>query len=308
MALAIRRTASVASYSASYLDHLDSYQYEALCPGVPLVIDLHNVYSTLVHRTGTESRRPYSWYLHREAQLLAQVERRAVNRASLVLAVSDQDAKHFRSLGAKNVCVVPNGVDCQLYERLPIAAANAAPVILFVGAMSWPPNVSAARFLARDAFPAIVKQFPAARLRIIGRDPTPEVVNLARLPGVEVLGRVADMVPHLEHAHILAVPLEAGGGTRLKILEAFAAGIPVVSTAVGLEGIAAEPDREVMVSERATFAETIVELLRDPDRASRMGTAARELARRRYDWSVVGRILCDAVAAVIDRVPAAMYG
>jgi glycosyltransferase involved in cell wall biosynthesis len=222
--------------------------------------------------------------------------------------VSDPDAAHFRTLGARRVCVVPNGVDCSLYARLPAAVKAGPPVVLFVGAMAWKPNISAAAFLARRVFPAVLQRFPAARLRIIGRDPAPEVTALSSLPGVEVLGRVADMVPHLEQAHCLAVPLDAGGGTRLKILEAFAAGVPVVSTSVGLEGIAAVPGREAVVAEREHFAETLIDFLASPAQTGRVAVAARELALRRYDWSVVGESLDNAVAPLIERAPAAAYG
>jgi len=138
---------------------------------------------------------------------------------------------------------------------------------------------------------------PEARLRIVGRDAGPEVHALSRLEGVEVTGTVPDVMPHLAEAHMLAVPLDAGGGTRLKILEAFAAGLPVVSTPLGAEGIDAIHGRDIWLASRAHFADGIVNLLKSRRRAASLATHARQLVIDKYDWSAIGQIACAAVAA-----------
>lgn len=275
--------------SIFYLDHLDSFLYRSLGPGIPCALDLHNVYSSLVERTAEEQSSAWRRrYLKREARLLARAEARAVRSADVVFAVSRDDARVFEAAGARGVNVIPNGVDCGKYQELPTERRGEAPVILFVGLMSWGPNAAAAEHLARTILPLVRARVPGARLRILGRDPAAAVVDLAQLPGVEVTGAVPDMIPHLREAHILAAPLQSGGGTRLKILEAFAAGLPVVSTPIGCEGLGAVAGTHLIIAERADFADAIASLLQDETRRIRLAEAARRLARERFDWSPIG--------------------
>ena len=115
----------------------------------------------------------------------------------------------------------------------------------------------------------------------------------------EVHADVPEIGPYLERASLLAVPLDSGGGTRLKILEAFAAGLPVVSTAVGAEGIDARHDEHLLLAERDRFAAMLLEAFADPARTTRLATAARALARAQYDWPMVGARACDAVLDLV---------
>lgn len=284
-----------------YLDHLDSFMYSPTAPGVLTVCDLHNVYSLLTARAAIEQE--YSFrraYLKREGRLLAKTEARVAAHGDLLFSVSEQEADYFRRLGGRRVCVVPNGVECDRYADLPTERSAGPPVIMYIGTMSWPPNSAAARYLALQVLPALQQRLPDARVRIVGRDPPPEVADLRRHPGVEVTGRVDDILPHLRDAHVLAVPLESGGGTRLKILEAFAAGLPVISTPVGCEGIAAEPDRHLCVAPRERFAEALISLLLSPQRRREMAEAARRLARNVYDWRIVGQTAVDAIESACE--------
>jgi glycosyltransferase involved in cell wall biosynthesis len=285
-----------------YLDHLDSLVFRPILGSAPWVIDLHNVYSCLARRAADQQRGRWARrYLRREATLLERMERRAAHAAAALLVVSEEDRRHFAALGAgdRRVVVVPNGVDCAAYEALPLGRPQGTPVLLYVGAMSWDPNVRAAQFLAGTVLPLVRARYPDARLRLVGRDPTAEVRALGRWPGVEVTGTVPDVVPYLRAAHVLAVPLEAGGGTRLKILEAFAAGLPVVSTPVGCEGLRVAHGEHLVIAGRDHFAAELLALLNDPARATRLAERARALAHDLYDWCTVGEAVCAAVAAVI---------
>jgi glycosyltransferase involved in cell wall biosynthesis len=278
-----------------YLDHLDGVLYRKAGADIPAVIDLHNVYSLLVRRTGDEQTNPLKkLFLRREARLLDRVERRAARECSALFSVSMQEAEHFRALGASSVHTIPNGVDCAAFAELP-AGRPGPPVVMLLGTMSWGPNAAAARFLAREVLPAVRARIPDAVLAIVGRDPPPDLLALNGTPGIEVTGRVPDVKPYLLRASLLAVPLDAGGGTRLKILEAFAAGLPVVSTAVGAEGIDAEPGKHYVLAERPAFANAIASLLADSASATRMAERARELAVAVYDWSRIGRMAVEVV-------------
>jgi polysaccharide biosynthesis protein PslH len=289
-----------------YLDHLDSYLFHDLAPQTPRLVDMHNVYSLLVERMAAEARSPVkrTWFM-RDAKALDRIEREVAAEAECLFSVSDEEADHFRRLGARNVHVIPNGVDCATYSGLGQADGHraSAPVILYSGTLSWTPNAEAARFLAEQAMPVVRASRPDVTLRIVGRDPTPEVRALANLPGVEVLANVPDMKPHLAEAHLLAVPLESGGGTRLKILEAFAAGLPVVSTPVGCEGLRVSQDREILIADRLAFPQALLALIAEPARAARLAAAARHLAETEYDWSVIGADACDAIDALLISRP-----
>lgn len=297
----LARQAAIEQPDLYYLDHLDSLVYSNLGGMSPIVLDLHNVYSLLVRRVSREQR---SWwkrlYLEREASLLARIESHAVKRAGGIMTVSHEEAVHFRQLGASTITVVPNGVDCPLFEDLPTGREEKSFLILYVGDMSWGPNIGAAVFLAHEVLPKLRGRLPRVRLRIVGRNPAPEVKSLARLPGIEVTGGVPSIKPHLLDAQVLAVPLDSGGGTRLKILEAFAAGLPVVSTSVGCEGLLVDHETHLLVAERDHFADELLRLLSESPLAHRLATRARDLARDRYDWTIVGEAACDLASELIN--------
>ena len=285
-----------------YFDHLDSYVYRSVtdrASGFRTAIDLHNVYSLLASRAGVDQpSRVRRLFLQHQSRLLANVERDAARSCDVVMAVSDSEADHFRSLGATGVFTVPNGVDCAAFDDLP-EGRDGPPTIAFLGTMSWGPNATAAKFLALDVLPAVRQQIPPARLLILGRDPPRDVTALAGQPGVTVTGTVPEVKPFLREATLLAVPLEAGGGTRLKILEAFAAGLPVVSTAIGAEGIAATPGTHFVLAERPDFAAALVGLLTNTEARTALAREARALARARYDWRRIGALATAAVASLV---------
>jgi glycosyltransferase involved in cell wall biosynthesis len=292
-----------------YLDHLDSLVYADAVPDVPVVIDLHNVYSRLASRAADEvPGRIRRRYLAGEARLLVERELAAAQRAHTIMAVSDDDARYFSALGTARVVVVPNGVDCSAYAGAS-AVRPGPPTLLYVGALDWPPNASAARLLATDVLASVRQRLPAARVMIVGKNPPPDVLALATSqPHVEVAGNVRDVVPYFRSAHVLAVPLEAGGGTRLKILEAFAAALPVVSTPVGCEGIDGVHDEHLLVADRPAFADAIVQVLLDPAAAHERAARAQQLVQEAYDWSAVGRRALDAVSCASTAIgsPAAI--
>jgi glycosyltransferase involved in cell wall biosynthesis len=235
------------------------------------------------------------------------VERGAVSAADLVFAVSQADADHFTGIGAQALELVPNGVDCAVYDGLPTGRPQcASPVILYTGVLSWEPNAESARFLATSVLPEVRRRIPDAALAIVGRAPSEDLKMLNQLPGVSVHASVPSLLPYLERAHVVAVPLSSGGGTRLKILEAFAAGVPVVSTSIGCEGLQVADGRELVVAERDVFAQQVVALLTDTARAARLAAMGRGLVRRTYDWPVVGHTASTAVERLIHRPQSAV--
>lgn len=280
-----------------WLDHIDSLQFKP--PRAKAVIDLHNIYSLILDRMAGECGNPVKrMVLRGEAKRLAAMERRAM-ACDAVIAVSDSEAAHFRKLGGRIVIVAPNGVDCGAFQELPTGRMNAKPAILFLGTMNWGPNVSAAIALASEIFPKVRTAMPEAELWLVGKDPC-ETVKALSGNGVTVSGSVPSILPYLKEAAVMAVPLDAGGGTRLKILEAFAAGLPVISTAVGAEGIDATPGEHFILAERDGMAAAILRLLCDPSDGVSLAENARSLASGTYDWQRIGAVCVETVQRLVS--------
>lgn len=299
MRLTIAQALADAPPDLVYLDHLDPYAFRPLFPRAPILVDFHNLYGRLAQRVATERAGVAGRYLAREARLLSRMEARAARDARAVMAVSAEEADEFTRLGAARVTLVPNGVDCAAYAYLPVGRTPDPPVLIYIGALSWVPNAVASEYLARTVLPEVRREHPGAVLKLVGRDPGPTVCALAEMPGVEVHGNVPDVGVYLTQASVLAVALDSGGGTRLKILEAFAAGLPVVSTPVGCEGIDAVHGEHLWVAGYDAFAEGVMAALADPAGATARAARARELVMRRYDWSTLGDRACDAIAQAV---------
>lgn len=296
---AVKRELSADLPDTAWLDHIDSLLFEPLArrAGVPCIIDLHNVYSLILDRLAAESGNPLKrWLFRGEARRLARMECRAAARCRTLIAVSESEASHYRGLGGRDVRVAPNGVDTAAFAHLPAGRPDARPAILFVGTMDWGPNERAALCLAKEIFPNVRREIPHAELWLVGREPS-AAVRAAAGPGVAVTGPVAELERSLRDAALTAVPLESGGGTRLKILEAFAAGLPVISTRVGMEGIAAQSGTHFLQAERNEMATAIIQLLKNPSEGMRLAAAARALVCKQYDWKQIGGVCVGAVQA-----------
>lgn len=265
---------------------------------IPSVLFQHNVESVLWRRQAAHEP---NWIRRAafsiEAAKMDRYERAALRRFPRVIAVSERDGQEMaRMSGVARLSVVPTGVDVERYRGAQGGRAR-QPLVMFLGSMDWEANVDAVEYFCRDIWPAVTAAVPAARFRIVGRHPHPRVLKLAS-ESVEVIGSVPSVVEHLREAAVFTVPLRVGGGTRLKIFEAMAAGKAVVSTSVGAEGLDVHDGVDVVLADTAPrFAAAVIDLLRDEDKRQRFEAAAAELAAR-YDWSVVGRqfeaVLMDA--------------
>lgn len=272
-------------------------EYSQLAPYLELgkagsrVLDFHNIESALALSYARSSRSPRARLARLESVLLRRLERRAAGKADLVVVVSDHDRDRLPGK-ARELLVCPNGWDPT--EDLPHAENSSA---VFVALMSWKPNVDAAEWLVRSVWPQVVEAVPHAELSLVGREPTPSVKALAG-PAVHVTGTVPDVRPYLESAAIALAPLRSGGGTRLKILEALDAGRAVVATSVGIDGLEDLVGRGVVVADgAATYAEEVVRLLQDPQRARTLGAAGAAAVRELYSWDRVLRPWLNRVTA-----------
>jgi glycosyltransferase involved in cell wall biosynthesis len=189
--------------------------------------------------------------------------------------------------GAPRVEVVDNGIDRATFEA--VRREGDPRQILFLGSFDWRPNLDAVGVLLDRVFPAVRAAEPSARLLLVGRRP-PEALarRAAEMEGVELHADVPDVRPYLAASGVMVVPLRIGGGSRLKILESLASGLPVVSTRVGAEGLEITPGRHyIQADEPAVMAEALVNCVRDPAPVQAMADAARQRVLRRYDWDTL---------------------
>ncbi len=218
-------------------------------------------------------------------------EPRYAGRFARVVVVSRLDQEMVLELNPHlHTEVIPNGVDVQRYQPLPVQRDD--PVMLFIGTMSYAPCVDGAIFFSQQVLPLIRKAIPNARFLIVGADPDPEVRALES-EAVEVTGRVPEIEPYYSRASICVVPLRAGGGTRLKILEAMAFGRPVVSTSIGCEGLEVRDGQDLLVAdEPEKIAAQVIRLLTDKDLYRQIADEARKTVEAQYDWdAIAGRLM-----------------
>jgi len=211
-----------------------------------------------------------------------RTEQAAVATFGRIVVCSEHDAQAWRR-GRERVWIVPNGFDEALLS-LPLATAG-PPRVIFTGALFYWPNTEAALLFARKIMPHLLERQPGLEFWIVGRSPPARVRALDDGKTIRVFADVAEVPPYLRQASVSVVPLRVGGGTRLKILESLAAGVPVVTTSVGVEGIALEPNRHFLLANTPTeFVAQILRLLQDPSLGQRQVLEAREAIARRYAW------------------------
>jgi glycosyltransferase involved in cell wall biosynthesis len=245
----------------------------------------HNVESLIWQRyAATEANPLKRWYIQQQGRKFVRFERRAFAAATRTVAVSPEDAALMRErFGARRVAVVENGVDTSYFR--PQDVERQPGQILFLGSLDWRPNLDAVGLLLEHIFPRVRVQEATARLHIVGRNPPGWLRRqVSARAGVELHANVADVRSYLARSSVLAVPLRIGGGSRLKILEALACGLPVVSTRIGAEGLSLEPERHLVVAELEDMATALVRCLRDPQTAGELAERGQRFVRVRYDW------------------------
>lgn len=209
-------------------------------------------------------------------------------RADHLVTMSQEDREWIAGMAPKaNVSVVANGIDIDYFIKTAVNRPK-QPTVLFVGNYKWLPNVDAARYLAGEIWPEIYRRLPGAELMIVGRDTTDEIISLNRIPGVKVIGEVDDIRHALGKAHVMLTPIRNGRGTRYKVLEAMAAGLPVVSTSLGIEGIKAQDGVHALVRDTSLeLAEAAITILTNQKLANKLALNAKELVTRNFNWEKI---------------------
>lgn len=276
---------------AVVVEHVQLLPYASFARAPSTILNMHNVESSLTLRFARSQRGVKRMVLATEAGALRRLERRATGMDA-VAVVSEVDRQLLEAvLDHPRVIVVPNAWD----EPRPLPPAP-DPVVSFVALLSWAPNVDAATWFCRDVWPRVLLAVPDARLLLVGRNPSPEVHELAS-DSIEVTGTVPDLQPYYARTRVAVAPLRAGGGSRLKILEALAAARPVVATTIGAEGLEDLIGRGVTVADDpAEMAELIVARLRDSGLSAEEGRAGAEAVAVDHSWTAATRPLLDVLS------------
>lgn len=287
-------------FDVVHADQTNMGQYALPFAGARKVLDLHNalwmLYRRLAETTPTTS--PMKYLLQRDWPLLKTYEGWLCRQFDAVTAVTDEDRQLLIEAGAQDdIAVIPIAIDTD--EQALINRRPAGPHIVHIGTMYWPPNVDGITWFLDEVYPLVKAQVPDVRCTLIGARPPESIVRRGSADRtLNVTGYVDDPLPFLEDASMMVVPLRAGGGMRVKILNALAQGIPMVSTTVGCEGIGVTDGEDILIADdAAAFADATVRLLNDAELNRQVTQAGRRTAVQRYDYRQACRPLDDIYAA-----------
>ncbi|MBN1180617.1 MAG: glycosyltransferase [Anaerolineae bacterium] len=286
----LRQLMSAGPFDVVHADQTSMAQYalyaraQASHPTPRLLLDAHNALYRIPQRLASRESNPLRRRLfRREARALLRYELDLLHRFDRVVFVADQDREALQSANLHSavipICIDP--ADKRLIERVPDPGA-----ITHLGTMFWPPNVEGVLWFARNVFPLVLEHLPDARLVVVGKDPPQDVEDLPlKVRNVQVTGYVPDPAPYLAETAAFIVPLHAAGGMRVKIVDAWCWGVPVVSTSIGAEGIALEDGENILIADTAAaFAQAVVRVLEDPALGERLRQNGRRWVEQHYNW------------------------
>ncbi|MCB0347073.1 MAG: glycosyltransferase [Bdellovibrionales bacterium] len=255
---------------------------------VPMVLDAHNCEGPLLDEIANRTQNPLiAWYRKKQARKLCRYEERIAKAVDGIAAVTTQDSQYFKRFNS-NVIVVENGTAIPAQDTEP---QRSQYELLFVGTLSYPPNEEGLLYFVSKILPLIAEQIPNVTLRIIGRKPGRKLRSVA-CGNVRIETGVDDLDQALNSSSCMVVPLLAGGGSRLKILEAFAHKLPVISTSKGAEGLHVQDKQHLFLADSASsFANAVIGVLRQPQQSQAVTKAAREYVERYHAWNLPAKAL-----------------
>lgn len=292
---AVRRELAASRYDVVVFDFVHAAVLMPERIDAATVCFTHNVEAEIFARHVEQAGNPLMrrvWISqHRK---MAAFEQRALRSFDCVVAVSERDAAYFRSRYALSaVDTIPTGVDLDFFAWQappPLDAQHPASVV-FTGSMDWDANIDGIRHFLDEIWPRVLQTRPQARFTVVGRNPPAQLVERAKsLAGVSFTGFVDDVRPYARAAHAFVIPLRIGGGTRIKAFEAMAMGCPVVSTAIGIEGLDVTPDQHYLLRDDPQGqAEALLQLLDDAALRERLSLGARRCVEDRFGHRVAAR-------------------
>lgn len=294
----LQRIAAEGDYDLVHFDTISLAQYRDCFGRTPCSLGHHNIESHMMLRRSELSGNPFKrLYFYQEGRRLQKYERTTADRFKVHITCSALDSERLRELVPESRIVdVPNGVDIDYFKH-----DSARPLVMnslvFVGTMDWYPNVKAMEWFIEEVWPKLVTQRPGVTLGVVGSNPPESLRQLAaQTEGITVYGYVDDVRPYVQGAELYVCPIFDGGGTKLKLLDAFAMKKCVLAHPVAVEGINATDGVDICLASTADeYVKAIVDLLDRPDERSRIGSAARNLAENEYSFSALGRKFSDVL-------------
>lgn len=292
MADTLRQLTDAKAFDVIHADQLWMAQYalaaKAMQPTAKLIMDKHNAVHHIPQRLAKEEKNPLKrLFLAREAQLMAKFEPETCQKFDYSVWVTDVDRQAVLPKAAKVNGHSPSKVIPICASPGQVAAVESNPNgrrITFLGGLHWPPNAQGILWFAQQVFPKIQDKVPDAILTAIGKNPPAGLTG----PGIETTGYVVDPMPYLAETAAFIVPLHAGGGMRVKILDAWSWGLPIVSTTIGAEGIDIEPGSDILIADTAEdFAQAVIRILDDKTLSRRLSQNGRQTVLEKYNWQTV---------------------
>jgi glycosyltransferase involved in cell wall biosynthesis len=285
------------AFDIVHADQLNMAQYALPFVNAYKVLDLHNALWMLYKRLAETLplTNPMKAILMRDWPLLKRYEGAMCQRFDAVTTVTEEDRQLLRAAGASGpITVIPIAIDTD--EQAPVSRQPSRPHIIHIGTMYWPPNIDGINWFLDGIYPLIKARLPEVHCTLVGSKPPHSIERRSRIDhSVSVTGYVEDPMPIFQDASMMIVPIRSGGGMRVKILNALAQGIPMVSTTMGCEGILVEHNRDILLADEADdFASACVQLLTDSDLNHRISQAGRVTAEQHYDY----RQACQALGAI----------
>lgn len=298
MSAAVSRAIDARHFDIVHLDSIHMIRYAQAAaerkPGLRAIYNWHNIESEAMHRysaaTASFSRR---WYAAQTARKLQNLERNILQTAFGHIVCSSREREQLQPLApAARIEVVENGVDTAYFAENVTAVPGAwRRQLVFVGAMDYFPNSEAAVSFANNVWPPMKRALGVMELTIVGANPGPPVLALSKHWGVNITGMVPDVRPYYRGALAAVVPLRSGAGTRLKILEAMAAGVPVISTPLGAEGLEVTDGENILIvdpDDTEGWIQRVLNLAESPALSEKLVAAGQRLVESRYDWEILG--------------------
>jgi sugar transferase (PEP-CTERM/EpsH1 system associated) len=293
------------SFDVLHFEMLHTGQYLLRIPNgytAKKVLDQQNIDSCIWQRLASTERNPFKKLLyHWQYKAFFRFENKLCPIFNECVCVSEEDSNRLASIcpGA-NINVVPNGVDVDYFS--PTETEENESSIVFVGSMDWQPNEDAVLYFCDSIFPLVKPEIPEVKFYIVGSNPTDRVLKLKSMDGVVVTGLVDDVRPYMAESAVYIVPLRIGGGTRLKILQAFAMKKAVISTSVGCEGLGLVHGEHILISDDPKeFADNVIKLARDKQLRRKLGENGRLLVQDKYDWKAIAEKLDGVYRRLINQ-------
>lgn len=290
---AVRRLVRELRPHVAVANKLHMATYADALQGVPMVLRTHDVEHVWLERWAERLRNPLMrLYVRHQVRRMEAAERELYARCALILSIQEEEAETMRRLSpSTRVETLPMGMD---FGRFRARAPEAPPIVLLVASWDYPPNAEGGRTFLERAWPRVRAAMPAARLRLAGKHLSPALADLGARAGAEVVGYVDDVTVEFARASLMVVPLWMGTGVRVKVVEGLAAGVPIASTTVGVEGLGLTAGEQVAVADDPeALGDVVVGLLRDPARTRALGEAGHACARERWALDAVAQRMLD---------------